>query len=167
MHRHLVALALVIAIPACVGQSKYHGRIVGLSMLTVGTLVWASSFGPCGNDPDDGFNDKLRCSVHKEAGPVLGGVLLGLGTGLLIYNELRTPIVEPSDEPRSTIPGADQVPRPATDDPMLRQLTLQASFAARNRQCTAVEAIARRVESIDGGYRRGGFVADGAIAACL
>ena len=73
----------------------------------------------------------------------------------------------PPPLPVVTIPNADTIRDPATTDPTLRQLTNQASLAARAGQCTAVVVIARRIDELDHGYRGHAFVADDHIAACL
>jgi hypothetical protein len=56
---------------------------------------------------------------------------------------------------------------PPPKEPMLRQLSLQASVAARAGRCVAVETIADRVAELDRRYRRIGFVADPLVALCL
>ena len=56
---------------------------------------------------------------------------------------------------------------PPTSDPTLKNFTQQASMAARTGQCVAVKAIAKRVEDLDAAYRRGGFLTDPLVVACL
>jgi hypothetical protein len=75
--------------------------------------------------------------------------------------------IQPTTIQPSTIQYTMDVPRPLTDDPQLRNFTLQASMAARGGQCSTVQVIARRVEDLDAVYRQNGFLADPVVVACL
>ena len=131
-------------------------------MVALGGFSWLAA--ETSTEPVEDFGDAFRQDMNRT-----GGILLLVaGAVVLVFNEARSTKDLP-EEPVSTerIVGAETVAPPATEDARLRQLTLQASFAARRGQCNAVRVIADRVDELDATYRRGGFVADSAIEACL
>jgi len=170
MQRLLVA-CLIVTTFAC-GTSRTPGRVAGAAAVAVGgTMI----LGALTTDTSrDNLGDAVRAGIQAEMGGALGAVTVGFGLAVLVVNELRTPTpdeVEPPPppivhEPR-IIPNGDTVPPPPTDDARLHQLTLQASFAARAGQCTAVRVIAGRVGDLDAPYRDAGFLADPVIRGCL
>jgi hypothetical protein len=152
---------LIAVQPACFGQSRWPGRVATGVFIFAGAVTVAdnaSCMGPC----------TFRTDLNND----IGLMFVALGLVGLVYNELRhidpePALPDPPTELHEPRPAAGQVPEPPTTDPMLRQLTLQASYAAREHHCDRVVAVARQVEDRDPAYRASGFVADPAIAACL
>lgn len=165
-------LFVVLASAGCLGPTKSRGRAAGAITATAGTLLLIDGLTTdCGGA--DSLGEAIGCGLHQDTAPIFGGALIALGVIVLAVNELRTPAPEPAGP--ETAPGApaaapvaaDPVPRPETDDPVLRQLTLQASVAARTGACSAVTTIASRIARLDPTYRQGAFQRDAKIAACL
>jgi hypothetical protein len=119
------------------------------------------------------FEEGLGCGVGAMFETLAGVVLLTTGASGLIYNEVRSTVREPEAAPpvavieHHYVAGAGDIGEPATADPVLRNLTLQASVAARAGHCAVVRSIATRVADRDRSYRRDGFVTDQAIVRCL
>lgn len=169
----IAALALVGIVPmtACLGPSRAPGRIAGAIVTGAGFVMVAEA---TTTDCSGGaFGDALSCAIGTGLDTAMGAALLSIGLSALLYNELRTVPVEPVEQPlpqlteRRYVANAADIGEPTTADPMLRQLTLQASIAARAGHCEAVRIVADRVDDLDPRYRRGGFVTDDAISACI
>lgn len=161
--RHAVAILLVLSFAAC-GTTRTSGRIIGGSMVALGGLSYVIADT---RSETTSINDGIRQELDKT-----GGLLFMVaGAVILAFNEIRPLETEHAPSPVAVearvIPDAGNVPAPSTSDPKLHQLTLQASFAARAGQCSAVRVIAERVGELDGDYRKTRFAADAAIAQCL
>lgn len=123
---------------------------------------------------EDKLDDNLDCEVGAGIDALAGAALLATGVAVLIYNEARPTGRDPEGVARPAaaiehhyVDGAIEIEEPATADPALRNLTVQASVAARAGQCAAVRSIATRVANRDRSYRRDGFVRDQRIVRCL
>ncbi len=167
----VLVLLLAISTSAC-GMSRVPGRIAGSVTASVGGTMILT--GLTADTRRSNFGDSLGAAMAAEMGIGAGIAIALVGIGVLVGNELRTPAAdepEPSPPPIAReprfIPNGDRVPDPPTMDGRLHQLTLQASFAARAGQCTAVRVIADRVAELDAHYRDAGFTVDGAIRGCL
>ena len=163
MRRTVIGLLFcsVLSVAGC--ASKTPGRVIGGTMVGLGGLSLITSYTATDNGPkplNEGIRDQLD---------IMGGwIMLVSGAVVLVFNEARsTKSYETPPPAIERIAGAETVTAPSTEDPQLRQLTLQASFAARRGQCNAVRVIADRVDALDAAYRRGGFVTDASIVACL
>ncbi len=169
----VLALVTCLTLGAC-GASRTPGRVAGGIITALGgAMAYASA---TTDTTRDNFGDALSAGIQADMGALLGGMIVVGGLAALVANELRSTEqhAEPAAPPPPpiarvvrTIPGGDRLPEPPTADGRLHQLTLQASLAARAGQCSAVRVIADRVDDLDTSYRRGGFVADAAIAGCL
>lgn len=160
MRRSVIGFCALLSFAGC--ASKTPGRAIGGTMMGLGGFSLITSYTRT-EEPrsiSDGIQNKLD---------VMGGwIMLAGGAVVLLFNEVRsTKDVETPPPSTEHIAGAETVTAPVTEDPQLRQLTLQASFAARRGQCNAVRVIADKVDELDAAYRRGGFVADSSIVACL
>ena len=158
--QRFLGILVVLSFAGC--ASRTPGRVIGGSMVALGgfSLLAAET----SSETDQSFDEAFRQDMNKTGGLIM----LVAGAVVLVFNEAR-PLHESPPPAVSTerIAGAETVQSPATDDAQLRQLTLQASFAARRGQCNAVRVIADKVGELDATYRRGGFVADASIVACL
>ena len=154
MRRSVLGFCVVLCFAGC--ASRTPGRVIGGTMLGVGGFALISTY------------TAAERSGHDQLDRIGAWSMLISGATVLLFNEARS-IQDPPPSALSTerIAGADTVSAPPTEDAQLRQLTLQASFAARRGQCAAVRTIADRVGELDATYRRGGFVADASIVACL
>jgi hypothetical protein len=164
---HRIMLVLVLANAGCWGKSRTPGRVGGGVVAGLGTVMLVDGLtSDCDQHIED-LDDGVGCGITKEIGPWMGGTMLVIGLLVLIGNELRD--LDPPPETVVQPPAVtfESPPAPETADPMLRQLTLQASVAARTGHCSTVTAIASRVARIDPVYRREGFERDGKIVSCL
>jgi hypothetical protein len=165
MFRRAVAVAVLCAVvPGCfTAQSKKLRYTADGAVAAMGAYALTAAALPC--DPSTiGCTNDLRMTLA-----VIGAMELLLGASLIISTAMWDPNaveVTPPPEP-TTIPDAASIPAPATSNPELRQLTFQASVAARVGQCAAVQTIARRVATIDVDYREHGFASDARVAGCL
>ena len=156
---------LCAVVPGCfTSQSKKLRYAADGAVAAMGAYALTAAALPC--DPNTiGCSNDLRGTLAA-----IGAIELLLGASLIISTALWDPsAVEPPPLPPepTTIPDAVTIPAPATSNPELRQLTLQASVAARVGQCAAVQTIARRVATIDVDYREHGFASDVRVAGCL
>jgi hypothetical protein len=160
---------LVLAILVGCTHSKTPAYAVGGVAATAGAVLVA---GTAARPDCTGFIvDELACDTEKGGMYILGALLLTAGlTALAVAAAIEVP-----DHPEAPLPevGANpflpptEVPEPASEDPQLRELTLQASLAARVGRCHEVGTIANTVDSLDRGYRIAGFVRDPKVRACL
>lgn len=162
MGRSVIGFLVLLSFAGC--ASKTPGRVIGGTMVALGTFSVIATH--TSTEEPKTINDGVRMSLNEIGGPIM----LITGAVILAFNEFRPaspPAPETAPQGIHRIEGADTIQAPATDDPQLRRLTLQASLAARAGQCSAVRVIADRVGELDSAFRRGGFVADAAIEACL
>ncbi len=162
-----------VASAGCIGPSRAPGRTVGALVAGTGFLLIAR--GSSTSCTQESFEESLGCAIDTSVGIGAGALLLATGLAVLIYNEARKTERDP-DAPEAHaaaalehhyVEGASEIREPATADPLLRQLTLQASVAARAGHCSAVSSLAARVATRDRSFRHGGFVVDTAIVRCL
>lgn len=151
MRRTVIAVCTLLSVASC--ASKAPGRVIGGTMAGLGGLAVITTY---------------TSSEPAQLDKIGAWSMLVSGAVVLLFNEARSlEDVERPAPPAEHIAGAETVSAPLTEDPRLRQLTLQASFAARRGQCNAVRVIADKVDELDAAYRRGGFVTDASIVACL
>jgi hypothetical protein len=182
-----MSLLFVVASMAChTPQQRRVGFIGGGVLATAGVIMLVQV---AVDDCEAGFS----CSLDRSIGKAFGAGSLLLGATILLVTAaggdrspapqpppvsgylpplppppvVRDPPPGPPSATVTAIPDADTVGEPPTTDRTLRQLTLQASMAARRGQCQGVRVIAARVAQLDASYRRVGFVADARIAGCL
>ncbi len=162
MRRSVIGLCALLSFAGC--ASKTPGRVIGGTMVGLGGLSLITSYTAADTGDPKSFNEGLGDKLD-----IMGGwILLVGGATVLLFNEARsTTNIEADASKTEHIAGAETVSAPLTEDRQLRQLTLQASFAAGRGQCNAVRVIADKVDEIDAAYRRGGFVSDASIVACL
>ena len=156
----MIIACAVLCFAGC--ATRTPGRAIGGSMVALGGFSWLAA--ETSTEEVNDIGDAFRQDMNRTGGIIM----LVAGAVVLVFNEARP--LHDSPKPVETterIAGAETVMAPPTEDARLRQLTLQASFAARRGQCNAVRVIADKVDEIDGTYRRGGFVADASIVACL
>jgi len=129
-------LVLVLANAGCWGKSRTPGRIGGGVTAGFGTFMIVDGLTSNCDDQIEDLNDSIGCGITKDIGPWMGGAMLAVGLLVLIANELRdvNPREEPATQPLPRV-AIEAPPQPETSDPMLRQLTLQASLAARTGHC--------------------------------
>ncbi|HEV7559073.1 MAG TPA: hypothetical protein VGO00_26550 [Kofleriaceae bacterium] len=164
---------LCAVLPGCFASKSKPTRYAADSAVVAGgAAMWIkSSLETCSDAV--GFSQAFGCSLNKQLGSEFGPVLIAAGVLLLVHtwfydpNAVDAPEVPTPPPPPTKIPDAASIPAPATANPELRQLTLEASVAARVGQCAAVQTIARRVETIDVEYREHGFASDARVASCL
>ncbi|MEO8705399.1 MAG: hypothetical protein ABI867_35485 [Kofleriaceae bacterium] len=162
MHRIL----LIVALGGCWGTSRTPGRVAGGITAGVGAVMLVNGLTSNCEDHIEDLNDSVGCGITKDVAPAMGGAMVAIGALILLVNELRD--VHYVERAEVTPPVVLELsPEPDVADPMLRQLTLQASVAARAGHCSTVTAIASRVERLDPAYRRDGFERDDKIASCL
>jgi len=175
--RRFVVVSLVVSLAAC-SRSKAPAYAVGGALAAAGTYVLATgatkNCEPMNHDGLDGEPvygpDELGCDLSKGSAAILGTTVLLLGlTAIAVAISIEVP---DDDEPapiktEAELAAARAVPTPATDNVVLRELTVEASLAAQVGHCTKVVSIADRVELIDRTYRLAGFVRDPRIAGCL
>lgn len=163
------AFVLVIVLHAGCFRSKTPAYTVGAVAATAGTVVIAATAAR----PDCSGQiiiDELGCEAEKGWTYVLGALLLTAGlTAITVAASIDVPEVPGPLASRGANPflPAAEIPEPASEDPQLRELTLQASVAASVGRCDEVAALANTVESLDRGYRIAGFVRDPKVRACL
>ena len=158
---------LVLVLSVGCTQNKTPIYAVGGTVATAGIVVLATTAAKpdCASDLT-GFG----CELQNSWTYVIGALLLTAGlSALAVAAAIDVPEPEqlrPDVGVNPFLPPAE-IPAPASEDPQLRELTMQASLAARVGRCGEVAAIANTVDSLDRGYRIAGFVRDDKIRACL
>lgn len=165
------AFVLVLALLTGCFRSKTPAYAVGGVAATAGVVVVAATAAR----PDctgQIIIDELGCEADKGMDYILGALLLTAGlTALVVAASIDVPDESPTPLAANRgvnpfLPAAE-IPEPASEDPQLRELTLQASVAASIGRCDQVASLANTVESLDRGYRIAGFVRDPKVRACL
>lgn len=168
------ASVLVLVLLAGCFRSKTPAYTLGGVAATAGAVVVAATAArpDCVDEIPIVPYDELGCEAGKGFQYVLGALLLTAGlTSILVAasidipDETLTPLAA-NNGVNPFLPPAE-IPEPASADPQLRELTLQASVAASVGRCDEVAAIANTVDSLDRGYRIAGFVRDPKVRACL
>lgn len=172
MNRIAVLFALSSCLSNTTPRTKYivSGAAIVLGTVTLATAGPSPSCNPSTSEGQFGLGGFCELSQNMRTGQIILGVtavLAGIVGIVLTYQRDVPPTPEVEPVSTTVIAGADTIREPATTDPMLRQLTAQASMASRAGHCSAVRALGDRVARIDNVYRANGFVADPVIAACL
>jgi hypothetical protein len=170
----IACFAIASVLGGCTAANKKAGLLGGTSLLAGGGVVAiGASMKDCSaQHMDDIWFNGTGCDIDKGLMISAGVVAAVVGIAVLVAAG-TAPDAPERPEPLTmdartmaiiaTLPPV----QPPTTDPELHRFTLQASMVARTGQCVAVQAIAKRVEDRDLGYRFGGFLGDPLVAACL
>ena len=165
------ASVLVLVLLAGCFRSKTPAYTLGGVAATAGAVVVATTAAQA-DCTGQIIIDEVGCNAEKGWHYILGALLLTAGlTSILVAASIDIP--DETLAPLATNNGVNpflppaEIPEPASEDPQLRELTLQASVAASVGRCDEVAAIANTVDSLDRGYRIAGFVRDPKVRACL
>ncbi|MEJ7604428.1 MAG: hypothetical protein WKG01_41615 [Kofleriaceae bacterium] len=167
--RFLSSLVLSLVLSAgCAQRGKTPAYVIGGTTATVGAAmaVIAAARPDCNTAH---LIDDLGCEAGKGWLYIGSAVLLAVGLttiGVAASIETHEPTV--GSNPFLPPDVAEPVlPAPASEDPRLRALTVEANVAAGVGRCDQVAMIASKVSELDRGYRIAGFVRDPAVRACL
>ena len=165
----LAFVAAVSLLTGCISGSKKPGYIAGGVVSAVGVGLLASTQQQDCSEME--LAPAVSCAGSEIGVATIGTSMLIAGLAIITLTAV-IPAPAADDEPKIDAAVLEevqalQIGEPTTSDPMLRQLTLQASVAARAGRCLTVEVIAHRIDEVDRAYRHAGFIADPLVAACL
>jgi len=161
------ASVLVLILVSGCFRSKMPAYVAGGTAATAGTLLVAAT---ATTDCGDQFLTSELCRGSNTTMLLTGVLLLVAGlSAIAVGATLDDDPVERWNPAAAAIPivPTGPIPEPASEDPQLRELTLQASIAASVGRCDEVSALAKTVDALDRGYRIAGFVRDPRVRACL
>ena len=161
-----LVLSLVLGVSGCTPHNKTPAYAIGGTAAVAGVAVFAIAAAQPDCDPEHPF-DAIGCEASKGWMYIGSALLLAIGlTAIGVAASIDTGVPE-AVNPFLPAQTAEPAPAPASEDPQLRELTLQASLAAAVGRCDQVSAIAITIDELDRGYRIAGFVRDPKIRACL
>jgi hypothetical protein len=168
--RTVIASMVVVAVVAggCLPYRTSRGAARGsLYVAGAGVLLFAGGLaqGPCEPTGEDGCGAPSTGDFMMAGGAVVVAAGLAAAFLFVLAAKPQTAAEHATRPPPPPPAPAPPPPPPAPPDPA--ELTIRARYAARQRQCAAVQRLAARVEAADRAYYETTFVADRDIARCL